>query len=1062
MFLLFLVVFFGIFHLILRYWLLPDIENYKNSIATAITQAAGQRVTIGSISATWDGLHPHLILRKVYVHDKEDKPALILNRLETIPSWDSFLSGELRFLKIKIDKPDLTVYRDSKGLLHVAGIALIRDPVISHSSFLDWLLSQKQVDVVNANISWKDEKRGAPLLELESVSLYLENYNVNRHRFSLHAIPPAKIASPIDIRGDFVGKQLNILEQWDGNLLVKLDYADIAAWQSWFPVIENTEINRGVGAIRIWLNFDDRGIKHLTSDILLKNVKTRFAHELPELDLLFLRGRIGWKRINSEIGNGFELYANQLEASIRGESILVPVDFIMQDIMTHDKGRKIGKLSIKKLDLETWGKTVRYIPIEKSIRNQFNKLLPYGDIYSIQAKWDGLWSDPVNLNVKGKFNNIGIHNSMSSPEIKGISGNIKIQVANRFGSDTNVLIKGAASGLTKKFIKLSAENIIDTFTPDEIDRFDITGNGELLIDLSIPLPYSGGIKVSGSYFFKNNTVDLGSNIPNLEKINGILNFTESTIEIEEITAQILGGMVTINSTVSENNGVNLIASGEIDLDNMHLFNQEEDNFWNKYVSGSAAWNGSIKIENNAKKIRPIILIESSLEGVSLDFPWPFSKKENDSTIFRLVNIMSDLNHSNFKINYGQEVAAEINLSPDKSGDYYVENGLINLGSDSSQLPASGMLLAGTISKFQLDKWNNLLDEFNSSKEISNKNRVDFGLSKIDVSIGELDLFGKRFNDLSLIAIFDNGEWEFDILSKEVSGKINWDLRSKEKIIGKFKRLAVPSSYHIYSPVSREKNSVKDFPAIDISSDKFFVNGNDLGKLGITAQQTKKGWVIDELHITTPDSLFTADGIWRNYSIAPRMDMNINLSASDLNKLLTRLGYSDRIKRGKGEIFGNLSWLGGPQKINYKTLSGKINLEMKDGQFPKFELGIGKLFGIFDLGALPRRVILDFRDVYADGFGFDKVSGSAEIIDGIMSTERIKIKGPAATVKVDGEIDLFSETYALHFLVNPSLGLAAPVVDIATLIVNKAKKGSIKPHEYNITGPWKDPIVKRLH
>ncbi|MGV7235127.1 MAG: hypothetical protein ACQ9ET_02615, partial [Nitrosomonadaceae bacterium] len=81
----------------LRYWLLPDIEHYRNDIASAITQTAGQRVTIDSISAHWDGMYPHLILRKVKVHDKEGRPALILNRLESIPAWRSLLLGELRF-----------------------------------------------------------------------------------------------------------------------------------------------------------------------------------------------------------------------------------------------------------------------------------------------------------------------------------------------------------------------------------------------------------------------------------------------------------------------------------------------------------------------------------------------------------------------------------------------------------------------------------------------------------------------------------------------------------------------------------------------------------------------------------------------------------------------------------------------------------------------------------------------------------------------------------------------------------------------------------------------------
>ena len=260
------------------------------------------------------------------------------------------------FREIKIDQPNLTVYRDSNGVLHVAGITLGRDQDTSQSGFLNWLLYQRHVDVVNAHIFWKDEKLGAPLLELKAVSLHLENHSNNdRHRFGLRATPPAKLASPLDIRGDFTGEQLNIPEQWHGQLFVKLNYADIAAWQSWFPVLKTTEINRGTGAIGMWINIDKGDIKQLTADVRLKNVKTRLTHELPELDLVFLRGRVGWKKINSKAGKGSELFAHQLGASIRGENILQPADFLMQDVRAHDGGQRSGKLSVKSLDLETLG-----------------------------------------------------------------------------------------------------------------------------------------------------------------------------------------------------------------------------------------------------------------------------------------------------------------------------------------------------------------------------------------------------------------------------------------------------------------------------------------------------------------------------------------------------------------------------------------------------------------------------------------------------------------------------------------------------------------------------------
>ena len=1103
----------GLSHLALRYWLLPDIEHYRHDIASAITQAAGQRVTIDSISAHWDGIHPHLILRKVQVHDKEGKPALILNRLESIPAWRSLLLGELRFREIKIDQPNLTVYRDSNGVLHVAGITLGRDQTASQSGFLNWLLYQRHVDVVNAHIFWKDEKHGSPLLELRSVSLQLEN-NSNHHRFVLRATPPVKLASPLDIRGDFTGNQLNIPEQWYGQLFVKLYYADIAAWQSWFPILETTEINRGTGAIRMWINIDKGDIRRLTADVRLKNVKARLTHELPELDLVSLRGRVGWKRINNKVGKGSELFAHQLGALIRGERVLQPADFLLRDIRAHNGGQRSGKLGIKRLDLETLGGLVEYLPMDESLRDQFNKLLPHGEIYSMQAKWDGAWSDPVNLSVKGKFNNIGMNGFKSLPTFRGFSGSIdtdkdggilninskkvsldlpdlfqrfmlfdkltgnvswgpmnnniikikfnnisfgndhvsggvhgtyqtendglgeidltgyltrgdasfighylpilnkfphewlsrsiisgelsnvklrlkghlasfpfrnnehgifqismkatngvldyvpgwpkienisadllfqgssmeinasqasmsdtnlskiKVKIADMKSSDIKLQINGVASGATEKFIKFSAEHIIDIFTPDEIDSFNIAGNGELQLNLFIPLPYSDDIKVSGSYLFNNNKIDLGPHIPNLEKINGVLKFTESTIDTEKVRAQILGGAVTFNSTVQKNNDINLIAEGQISLDNLLQLNQgrptDATRFWTKYLHGSTDWIATINIKNKIGNSQTNVLIESSLQGLASDFPEPFSKIAPDVVSLRLENNTTDLKQNLMKINYGKQVAARIVFSQDNLGNYNTKQGLIHMGLGSSKLPESGMLLSGKLSKLQLDKWRGLFNEFDSFKKPGEGSKINLGLSEIDLQIGTLDFLGRRFNDLELNANLINGEWYSTILGKEISGKINWYSEGKGKVVGRFKKLTVPATYPIELPVIVKKQPENSLPALDILADKFVFSRKNLGKLELIAMQKEEGWSIAELYIANQDSSFIADGIWKNRSVAPRMDMNIKLEASDLNKFLTLFGYPDRIKRGRGSIDGDLSWLGGPWAINYKT------------------------------------------------------------------------------------------------------------------------------------------------
>ena len=183
----------------LRYWLLPDIEQYRENIAQAISSASGQHLTIGAISANWDGLHPHMVMRTIQVHDKEGDIMLLLHRLEGTLSWRSIFDGNLHFREIVIDQPDLVVRRDPSGVIHVAGFALNKELAGSENGFSDWLLNQRRVIIKNASIMWQDDHRGAPELEL-LVNLRLENLG-HHHRFGLRATPPAELGANLDLRG---------------------------------------------------------------------------------------------------------------------------------------------------------------------------------------------------------------------------------------------------------------------------------------------------------------------------------------------------------------------------------------------------------------------------------------------------------------------------------------------------------------------------------------------------------------------------------------------------------------------------------------------------------------------------------------------------------------------------------------------------------------------------------------------------------------------------------------------------------------------------------------------
>ncbi len=97
--------------------------------------------------------------------------------------------------------------------------------------------------------------------------------------------------------------------------------------------------------------------------------------------------------------------------------------------------------------------------------------------------------------------------------------------------------------------------------------------------------------------------------------------------------------------------------------------------------------------------------------------------------------------------------------------------------------------------------------------------------------------------------------------------------------------------------------------------------------------------------------------------------------------------------------------------------------------------------MLSLQALPRRITLDFRDVFSEGFAFDDIVGDFRIENGQMHTDNLKLAGPAAAVSITGDIDLAQETQRLDVRVQPALSSSvsagAAVLFLANPIVGAA-------------------------
>jgi uncharacterized protein YhdP len=252
-----------------------------------------------------------------------------------------------------------------------------------------------------------------------------------------------------------------------------------------------------------------------------------------------------------------------------------------------------------------------------------------------------------------------------------------------------------------------------------------------------------------------------------------------------------------------------------------------------------------------------------------------------------------------------------------------------------------------------------------------------------------------------------------------------------------------------------------------------------------ARESSREWRLNRMNVTMPEATLTATGNWTNVNAQAaasvprsarerrRTVLNFKLDIADSGDLLKRFDMPGVIAKGKGKIEGQVSWLGSPVTLDYPSMSGTMNVNVEAGQFLKADPGIAKLFGVLSLQSLPRRLTLDFRDVFSDGFAFDYVRGDVNIEQGIARTTNLQMRGVNAVVFMDGQADVEKETQNISVVVIPEINAGSasllasavnPIIGLTTFLAQAILRGPLinaNTQQFLIDGTWVDPRVTKV-
>jgi len=430
---------FMVLFLALRWAVLPNIDLYKPDIERAASRALGNQVTIARVYASWRGLHPNLYLGDVRLRDPQGRQVLLLPSVSATLSWWSVLAAEPRFDSLEINRPELDVRRTADGVFWVAGVRI--DPNRKEEpsgAGADWLLRQREIVIREGRLSWTDELRAAPVLDLSQVTMVLQNRWAT-HRFALQATPPAGLSDPLDVRARFshpaFGARASDPSRWKGELYADLRNTDLARWKQYIAYPFKLEAGRG--SVRAWLGFDQARLASFTADLGLAGVSARLAADAPPLALARVSGRLSAReeiKPGSQDGKptfgalGHTIGVEDFSVVTR-DGVVLPPATLSETWRPATRGKpERFEVHADKLDLGALATLAAQMPLAPQHRELLAALAPHGRLQDADLEWEGHFPKLAAWRVRGQVEGFGI-NPLAARAAQPAEGNTPAQPA---------------------------------------------------------------------------------------------------------------------------------------------------------------------------------------------------------------------------------------------------------------------------------------------------------------------------------------------------------------------------------------------------------------------------------------------------------------------------------------------------------------------------------------------------------------------------------------------------------------------------------------------------------
>ncbi len=482
--------------------------------------------------------------------------------------------------------------------------------------------------------------------------------------------------------------------------------------------------------------------------------------------------------------------------------------------------------------------------------------------------------------------------------------------------------------------------------------------------------------------------------------------------------------------------------------------------------GDSAWTANITIDTSASGDgRKHLSLQSDLRGTAIDLPAPLAKSADTALPFRLDLDLPPAGQV-FDVALGDVFTLKGRLPA--AGKPFAARA--EFGGLARELPQQGVIVGGRVASLDAGGWADLAEE--------NSGGSGGMLRGIDLRADEFVFGGRHFTDMHVAIEPSATATVLRIDGEPLAGSLTFPSSAeliRQGITAKFDRVHWPDAPPD-TPDAPDTSALADvapasLPPLHITVGDFRLGKASFGSAEFESHPEASGMRIDKLASHSPNVSMNASGDWSGTLKNNRSKLAIELSAQNLGHMMDALGFQGLIDGGVTRATIDASWPGPPSGFALPKLDGTLDIDVGEGRIPDVNTpSAGRIFGLFSMTEIPRRLSLDFSDFFQSGFSFNSIAGKFRLADGNAYTDGVTIKSPAAEIVVKGRTGLRAKDYDQQMSVRPHAGSTLPLVGAIAAgpvgaaaglvmqgILNKPL-GKAVAMNYSVTGSWEKPKI----